>query len=125
MQKYTNEKEEDKVAGTREGYEVNLEYPPKIDVSGVDLSKKLEKSFQTVNKLYLTELSQAKLAKREVNQLNIWQTFLQNHYLEFPEVGQLIQILLAAAGNTSPLKRGYTHRQKVTSKRRNRIDPKK
>ena len=56
VQKYTNQKEEDTVVDTWKGYDVKLEYPPKIDVSEVELSKKLEKSFQTVNRLYLTEV---------------------------------------------------------------------
>ena len=124
VQKYTNQKEEDTAADTWEGYKVKLEYPPKINVSEEELSKELEKSFQTVNRLYLTQVNQAKLAKREVNHLNVWRTFLQNHYMEFPVVGQLIQILIATAGNTSPLERGYTHLQMITSRRRNRIDPK-
>ena len=45
------------------GYKVKLEYPPKIDVSEEELFKELEKSFQTVNRLYLTEIDQAELAK--------------------------------------------------------------
>ena len=67
VQKYTCQKEEYTVADTWEGYKVNLEYPPKIDVSEEELFKELEKFFQTVNRLYLTEINQAKLAKREVN----------------------------------------------------------
>ena len=124
VQKYTNQKEENTVADTWEGYKVKLEYPPKIDVSEEELSKELEKSFQTFNRLYLTEVNQAELAKREVEQLNVWRTFLQNLYMEFPGVGQLIQMLIATARNTPPLERGYTHLQLITSKRRNRIDPK-
>ena len=58
-----------------------------------------------------------------MNQLNVWRTFLQNHYMEFPGVGQLIQILIATAENTSPLERGYTNPQMMTSKRRNKMDP--
>ena len=44
--------------------------------------------------------------------------------MEFPGVDQLIQILIATAGNLSPLERGYTHLEMITSKRRNRMDPK-
>ena len=124
MQKCTHQKDEDTVADRWEGYKVKLEYPPKTNVSGEELSKESEKSFQTVNRLYLTEVNQTKLAKREVNQLNLWRTFLQNDYMEFPGVGQLIQMLIATAGNTSLLERGYTHLQMITSKRTNRIDPK-
>ena len=123
--KYTNQKEEDTVAHTWECYEVKLEYPPKIDVSEEELSQEFEKSFQTVNRIYLTEVNNTKFAKTEVNQLNVWRTFHQNHYMEFSVVGQLIQTLIATAGNTSTLERGYTHLQMITSKRRNRMDPKK
>ena len=41
----------------------------------------------------MTEVNQAKLAKRRANQLNIWRAFLQNHSMQFLAVGQLIQIL--------------------------------
>ena len=105
VQKDTSQKEEDTVADTWEGYEVKLEYPSKIDVSEEELPQELEKSFQTVNRLYLTEVNQAKLAKRELNHLNVWRTFLQNHYMEFLGVGLLIQILIATAWNTSPLEK--------------------
>ena len=74
VQKYTDQKEEDTVADTWERLEVKLEYPPKIDVSEKKLSKELEKSFQTLNRLYLTEVNQAKLATREKNQLSVWRT---------------------------------------------------
>ena len=72
MQKYTHQKDEDTVADRWEGYKVKLEYPPKTNVSGEELSKESEKSFQIVNRLYLTEVNQTKLAKREVNELNLW-----------------------------------------------------
>ena len=100
VQKYKRQKEKDKIAVTREGYKVKLEYPTKIDVSEEELSKELDKSFEIVNTLCLTEINQAKLAKREVNQLHVWRTFRQKHYMEFPGVVQLIQILTATAGHT-------------------------
>ena len=100
VQKYKRQKEKDKIAVTLEGYKVKLEYPTKIDVSEEELSKELEKSFEIVNTLCLTEINQAKLAKREVNQFHIWRTFRQKHYMEFPGAVQLIQILIATAGNT-------------------------
>ena len=74
VQKYTDQKEEDTVPETWDRQEVKLEYPPKIDVSEKKLSKELEKSFQTLNRLYLTEVNQAKLATREKNQLSVWRT---------------------------------------------------
>ena len=104
VQKYTNQKEEDTVLDTLEGYKLKLEYPPKIDVSEEKLFKELNKSFQTVNRLYLTEVNQTKLTKREVNQLNIWRAFLQNHCMEFPGAGQLIQILIATLQETRCMK---------------------
>ena len=66
--------------------------------------KELNKSFQTVNRFYLTEVNQTKLTKREVNQLNIWRAFLQNHCMEFPGAGQLIQILIATLQETRCMK---------------------
>ena len=54
-----------------EGYEVTLQYPPKIDVSEEELTEKLTGALKTVNGLYLSEVNQARMEKREVRQLNL------------------------------------------------------
>ena len=55
-----------------------------------------------------------KFEKRQTDQLKTFQKFLSNHGLQY-----LVQAMLCAAVNTSPVERGYTILQMVRSKRRN------
>ena len=123
VQKYTNAKEEATVNDIWEGYKVELEYPAKINASEQEFYDEFSNAMKTVNGLYISEINQSRMQKREPKQLKVWQAFLSAHYLEFPAFGQLIQILLATAGNTSPLERGYTYLEMIASKRRNKISP--
>jgi hypothetical protein len=76
-----------------------------------------------VGALFMSEVNEAKLQKREIKQLNVWQNFLASNFLEYPGLCQLVQIMLCTSGNTSPLERGYTHLEMVAAKRRNRLKP--
>ena len=123
VQKYTNQDETKTDADTWEGYKVVLHYPPKINVTEKDLNEEFDGAMKTVNGLYMVEINQARMQKREVSQLTVWQNFLSTHYIEYPGMGQLVQIMLATAGNTSPLERGYTYLEMIASKRRNKLLP--
>ena len=61
-------------------------------------------------------INPAKFEKRQTDQLKTFQKFLSNHGLQY-----LVQAMLCAAANTSPVERGYTILQMVRSKRRNWI----
>ena len=121
---YTNTKETETKPKLWEGYLVRLHFNKKIDVkSEEEFYKQFDKSWETVNGLFMRESNSARQEKRCINQIKVWHNFLNFHFIEFPEVSQLIQIMLASAGNTSPLERGYTHLQMIASKRRNKISP--
>ena len=98
VQKYRTQKEEDTVADNWEGYQVNLMYPKKINMTEEELCQELEVAFKTISQLYLAEVNAA--------------------------VGQLVQILISTASNTSPLERGYTYLEMIAAKRRNKLEPK-
>ena len=85
--------------------------------------EELRIALKTINGLYMKEVNSACSSKRVVDQLNVWKEFLDCHFMEYPNMGQLIQIMISSSGNTSPLERGYIHLQMTTSKRRNRLDP--
>ena len=106
-----------------EGFLVHLHYNKKIEGGEDKFHEELKKCWKTVNKLYMREVNEAKFKKRALNQENVWQELLGCHFIEFPQVCQFVQIMLASSGNTSPLERGYTHLQMIASKRRNKIDP--
>ena len=74
-----------------------------------------------MGRLWLTEINAAKFEKRQTDQLNVFQKFLSNYVLEYQNTSLLVQAMLCTAANTSPVERGYTILQMVTSKRRNRI----
>ena len=101
-----------------------LPIQPRYRVKKKILNNELDNALKVVNNLYIAEVNQARIEKRKISQLNVWKNFLTSHYMEFPGVGQLVQIMLATAGNTSPLERGYTYLEMVASKRRNQLKPK-
>ena len=124
VQRYTNAREEEtEDDDSWEGFSVTLTYPPLIPYRSVEVLSEFDEAFKVIQSLYITEVTEARVAKREIKQLNVWKSFLSSHYLEFPAVGHLVQIMLATAGNTSPLERGYTHLEMIASKRRNHLTP--
>lgn len=123
IQKYTSKNEEATINDTWEGFEVELEYPAKINATEQELYDEFDDAIKTINGLYISEVNQARVEKREPKQLKVWKDFLAAHYLEFPTFGQLVLILFATAGNTSPLERAYTYLEMIASKRRNKITP--
>ena len=123
VQKYTNKQETDTTDNTWEDHKVELQFPAKISVTKEELFEEFDSAIKTVNGLYIEEVNLARMQKRTIKQLNVWQKFLTGHYMEFPAFSQLVQILLTTAGNTSPVERSYTYLEMITSKRRNRILP--
>ena len=49
--------------------------------------------------------------------------FLKESSLDYQNVAQLLQIMIATAANTSPVERGYSFLEMIASKRRNRTLP--
>ena len=123
VSEYTDGKEKQTRPKLWEGFEVRLHFNKKIDATEEEFYEELNKSWETINGLFMRESNSAKHEKRSLDQGKVWRKFINCHYIEFPHVSQLIQILLASSGNTSPLERGYTHLQMIASKRRNKIDP--
>ena len=124
VQKYidANEKETED-DDSWEGFNVTLTYQPMITYGSVEVLNELDTAIKVVSSLYIKEVTQARMNKQEIKQLNVWKSFLSSHYLEFPAVGQLVQVMLSTAGNTSPLERGYTHLEMIAAKRRNHLSP--
>ena len=118
--KYANDKHEDIEDDSWEGYSVHLHYQPAIDEYSADnLVAELKRSWPTINSLWMSESNLAHLENRKPNQHLIWIKFWQEHFLEFPNVVRLYQIMVTNPANTSPLERSYTKLQLVAAKRRN------
>ena len=56
----------------------------------------------SIENLWMVEMNEAK-EKQTVDQLPVWQQFVKEHSTEFPNMCQLILIMIAARANTSPL----------------------
>ena len=107
-----------------EGYEMHLHYPPKIDCTEDEMLMEIRSAWPSVGKLWMIEINKAK-GKRAVDQLSVWQQFVKQHSTEFPNMYQLIQIMVATAANSSPLERSYTTKlQMVSAKQRNHFESK-
>ena len=102
---------------------MHLHYPPKIDCTEDKILMEIKSAWPSVGKLWMIEVNRAK-GKRAVDQLPVWQQFVKEYSTEFPNVCQLIQIMVATAANTSPLQRSYTKLQMVAAKRRNHFESK-
>ena len=80
------------------------------------MKNELKQAFPSITRAWLEEVNKAKLQNRSANQLSVITSFLTNHGLEFPNVAQLLEIVLSSPGNTSPVERGYTFLEMVASK---------
>ena len=102
---------------------MHLHYPPKIGCTEDEMLMEIKSAWPSVGKLWMIEVNKAK-GKQAVDQLSVWQQFVKEHSTEFPNMCQLIQIMVATAANTSPLERSYTKLQMVAAKRRNHFESK-
>ena len=87
------------------------------------MEDELKQAFPSITRAWLEEVNKAKLQNRSANQLSVIKSSPTNLGLEFPNVAQLLQIMLSSPANTSPVERGYTFLKMVASKRRNRLKP--
>ena len=87
------------------------------------MENELKQAFPSITRAWLEEVNKAKLQNRSTNQVSVIKSFPTNHGLEFPNVAQLLQIMLSSSANTSPVGRGYTFLEMVASKRRNYLKP--
>ena len=82
-----------------------------------------KQAFPSITRALLEGVSKARLQNRSANQLSVINSFPTNHGLEFPNVAQLLQIMLSSPANTSPVEHGYAFLEMVESKRRNHLKP--
>ena len=119
-----HDREEDPTVPDKwEGYEMHLHYPSKINCTEEKMLVEIKADWPSIGKLCMVEVNKAK-GKRPLDQLSVWQQFVKEHSTEFPNMCQLIQIMVATAANTSPLERSYTKLQMVAAKRRHHFEPK-
>ena len=87
---------------------MTLHYPAKISVTSAAMEDELKQAFPSITRAWLEEVSKAKLQNRFANQLSVKKSFPTNHGLEFPNVAQLLQIMLSSRGSTLSFERGCT-----------------
>ena len=99
-------------------------YPPKINCTEEEMLVEIKEDWPSIGKLWMVEVNKGTKGKRPLDQLSVWQQFVKEHSNEFPNMCQLIQIMVATAANTSPLERSYTKLQMVAFKQRNHFESK-
>ena len=102
---------------------MTLHYPAKVSVTIAAMEDELKQAFPSITRAWLEEVNKAKLQSRSANQFSVIQSFPTNHGLEFPNVAQLLQIMLSSSAKTSPIERGYIFLEIAASKRRNHLKP--
>ena len=102
---------------------MTLHYPAKISVTSAAMEDELKQAFPSITRAWLEEVNKTKLQNRSANQFSVIKSFPTDHGLEFPNVAQLLQIMLPSPAKTSPVERGYIFLEMVASKRRNHLKP--
>ena len=92
-----------------------LHYPPKINCAEEEMLVEIKAAWPSIGKLWMVEVNKAK-GKLPLDQLSVWQQFVKEHSTEFPNMCQLIEVMVATGANTSPLERSYTKLQIVAAK---------
>ena len=67
------------------------------------MEDELKQAFPSITRAWLEEVNKAKLQNRSANQFSVIKSFPTNHGLEFPNVAQLLQIMLSSPAKTSPI----------------------
>ena len=100
-----------------------MHYPAKISTTCTIIEEELKDAFQLITRTWLEEVNREKLKKRSPSQLSVLKSFIPKYGLQYPNIAQLLQILLSARANTSPVKRGFTYLERVASERRKHLYP--
>ena len=96
-------------------YDIVIDYPPRIECKTWDEFKaQFTKAWPVITTLWLQERKHGK--KPQVDCLT---NFITSQSISFPDVSELIQILLATAANTGYLERSYSILEMICGKRRN------
>ena len=85
------------------------------------IEEELKDAFQLITRTWLEEVNREKLKKRSPSQLSVLKSFIPKYGLQYPNIAQLLQILLSARANTSPVKRDFTYLERVASERRKHL----
>ena len=96
-------------------YDIVIEFPSRIECKTWDEFKaQFTKSWPVITTLWLQERKNGKKS-----QVECWKNFITSQSICFPDVSELIQILLATAANTGYLERSYSILEMICDKRRN------
>ena len=79
----------------------------------------LKRVWPTINSLLIRESNLSRVKNIKPNQHIVWTRFPNQHFMEFPNVVRLSQIMIATPANTSPLERSHAKLQLVAPKTRN------
>ena len=100
------------------GYHIEITYPAKLQCTEAELLEDFNNIWPVLNKLWLSfknTLPRKNVTKR------FWIKVLEEYSLDFPNIAELILILLAISPGTGPLERSYSKLAKTCYKDRARL----
>ena len=83
--------------------QVHIHYPAQIPCEHNTLMEEIGKTWPLINSLCIKEHNLANKEKRSIIQLNVWKSFVEQNFTEFPNLSKLLQVMDATPANTSPL----------------------
>ena len=100
------------------GYKIEIEYEPKLQCTETEIIESFDEIWPKLNILWLS----FKKTKPEKNVTKrFWIKVLELYSIDFPNLAELIMILLAISPGTGPLERSYSKLAKTCFKDRARI----
>ena len=112
--------EDDRAKGELADYNIKIRYPPKLNCSEEELVSEFNSIWPIVNKAWL-QVKTSSSSKKDETIKDFWIQILNNHAIEYPNLCNLILLLLSISPGTGPLERSFSKLAKICYKDRNSI----
>ena len=106
--------------GSLEEYTMNIRYPPKLKCSEQDLLTEFNSIWPVVSKAWL-KLKESKPESSRIRRF--WMLIIEEHSIEYPNLADLLLLLLSVSPGTGPLERSFSKLAKVCYKDRGCMKP--
>ena len=111
---------EDELKGSLTKYSIDIVYPPKIECSESELITEFKSLWPVITKFWL----QFKSTKPVANRIKrFWMKMIGEYAIEYPNICQLVILLLSISPGTGPVERSFSQLAKICYKDRNSMKP--
>ena len=101
-------------------YNIMVTYKRRLTCTEEALISDFDKATPLINDMG-RRLKNSKSSLEPLTQLELWQEFLQKHYLQYPSFGDLVRIMLVIPPNSGWVERAYSILEQICQKRRNAL----